>query len=410
MSATKKILILTADAGFGHRAAANAVAAALRERYGDACDVTVVNPLEDRHAPALLRRAQGDYDRLVREMPDLYRIGYEASDGSLPVSIVEQALIAMLYGSLRDVLLQHQPDAIITTYPLYQAPLAAIFALSRDYIPVLTVVTDLATVHGLWFNDDVDKCLVPTATVLNKALESGIAADRLEITGLPVDPALNRPVDRAQLRAKLGLRSDRFVALLAGSNRVQKLEPVAQALNHTGLPLELVLVAGGNNELRARWQAETWHLPAHVHGFVDNMAELMQAADFIVCKAGGLIVSEALAAGLPLLLVEAIPGQETGNAEYVTRGRAGVLVEDPLEALMTVFHWLDAQGSELAQCTAQARSLGRPQAAARVAELAWEAAQQGPQRREHRLTEQLALLRDLLSGRERGVEGAALDS
>lgn len=410
MSTTKKILILTADAGFGHRAAANAVAAALRERYGDACDVAVVNPLEDRRAPALLRRAQGDYDRLVREMPDLYRIGYEASDGSLPVGIVEQALIAMLYGSLRDVLQQHQPDAIITTYPLYQAPLAAIFALSRDYIPVLTVVTDLATVHGLWFNDDVDKCLVPTATVLNKALESGLAADRLEITGLPVDPALNRPVDRAQLRAKLGLRSDRFVALMAGSKRVQKLEPIAQALNHTGLPLELVLVAGGNDELLSRWEAETWHLPAHVYGFVDNMVELMQGADFIVCKAGGLIVSEALAAGLPLLLAEAIPGQETGNAEYVTRGGAGVLAEDPLEALMTVFHWLDAQGSELAQCTAHARSLGRPQAAARVAELAWEAAQQGPQRREHRLTEQLALLRDLLSGRERGIDSTSLDS
>lgn len=410
MPDTRKILILTADAGFGHRAAANAVAAALRERHAAACDVAVVNALEDRRAPALLRRAQDDYDRMVREVPDLYRIGYEASDGTLPVSIVEQALIAMLYAALRDVLQQEQPHAIVTTYPLYQAPLAAIFALSREYIPVLTVVTDLATVHGLWFNDDVEKCLVPTAAVFNKALENGLPAERVEITGLPVNPALARPIDRARVRARLGWRNDRIVALFAGSKRVQRLEPVAQALNHTGLPLELALVAGGNAELRDRWAAETWHLPAHVYGFVDNMAELMQAADFIVCKAGGLIVSEALAAGLPLLLVEAIPGQETGNAEHVARGGAGVLVNEPLEALMTVFHWLDGHGAELAQRTRRARELGMPQAADRVADLAWEAAQAGPQRREHRLAEQLALLRDLLGGRERGAESTPADS
>ena len=242
----------------------------------------------------------------------------------------------------------HRPDVIVTTYPLYQAPLAAIFALDRHHTPVLTVVTDLVTVHALWFNDDVERCLVPTSDVLAKALESGLAPERVEITGLPVNPALAQPVDRAALREQLGWGQDRRVALFAGSKRVTKLEPVAQAFNHSGLPLELALVAGGDEALRQRWADVEWHLPAHVYGYVDNMASLMLAADFIVCKAGGLIVSEALAAGLPLLLVEAIPGQETGNAEYVVRGDAGVLVDDALDALMTAFHWLDGNGAELA--------------------------------------------------------------
>ena len=67
MSTTnKRILILTADAGFGHRVAANAVAQALRERHGETCIVDVVNPLEDRRAPAVLRKAQDDYDRVIR--------------------------------------------------------------------------------------------------------------------------------------------------------------------------------------------------------------------------------------------------------------------------------------------------------------------------------------------------------
>ena len=123
---------------------------------------------------------------------------------------------------------------------------------------------------------------------------------------------------------------------------------------------------------------------------------MMLAADLIVCKAGGLIVSEALAAGLPLLLAEAIPGQETGNADYVIGGGAGVLANNALDALEIMFHWLDHQGAELAERAVCARQLGRPQAASRVADLAWEAAQQGPQRREHRLGAESPLLRDLL--------------
>ncbi len=249
MSDPMRVLILTADAGYGHRAAANAIAQALMERYGDACETTILNPLEDRRTPALLRRAQDDYDKMIKETPGLYKFGYEASDSTLPVSIGEQGLIAMLYLTLRDILQKHQPDVIVTTYPLYQAPLAANFALSNRYVPLLTVVTDLASVHGIWFNDDVDKCLVPTAAVLKKALESGLPADRLEVTGLPVNPSLGQPVDRAALRAQLGLSQERTVALMVGGNRVKKLEPVADLLNHSGLPLELLLVAGGNEEL-----------------------------------------------------------------------------------------------------------------------------------------------------------------
>ena len=105
------------------------------------------------------------------------------------------------------------------------------------------------------------------------------------------------------------------MALFAGSQRVTKLEPVAQAFNHAGLPLELALVAGGDEALRQRWADVEWHLPAHVYGYVNNMPSLMMAADFIVCKAGGLIVSEALAAGLPAL----VGGGHSGSGDRQRR-------------------------------------------------------------------------------------------
>jgi 1,2-diacylglycerol 3-beta-galactosyltransferase len=397
MTAPRKIVILTADAGFGHRAAANAIAAALAENYGSACETTIVNPLADPHTPALLRRSQSDYDRLVEKSPEIYSFGYRKSDSALPVDIAEQGLIVMLYAALRDVMRIHQPDAIVTTYPLYQAPAAAVFALTRRYVPLLTVVTDLATVHALWFNDEVDLCLVPTPFVAQKALQQGLPRDRVIVTGLPVNPRLGQPVDREALRAQLGWQPDRVTALLTGSKRVHRLGPVAQALNHSGLPLQLAAVAGGNERLLAEWQACEWHLPAHVYGYVQDMVPLMLAADFVVCKAGGLIVSEALAAGKPLLLIEAIPGQETGNADFVVQGGAGEMAPEALDALSCVYHWLDRGGALMAERANKAQQLGSPHAAQKVAGLAWEMARRGPQPREHRLLSQVSHLRELLA-------------
>ena len=391
----KKILILTADAGFGHRSAANAILAALNERHGDIA-AEIVNPLARPDAPSLLKFAESDYDREVQQSPELYNLGYQASDAGVAVSLIEQSLIAMLYKPLRAVLQETQPDAIVSTYPLYQAPLAAIFALSGRYLPVSVVVTDLSTVHGLWFHDEVDLCLVPTEQVQAKALASGLPPERVVITGLPVNPLFARPVDRMALRADLGWRADRTVALFAGSKRVTKLEPVAHALNHSGLPLELALVTGSNEALRSQWEGETWHLPAHVYGFVDNMADMIRAADLLVCKAGGLIVSEALAAGVPLLIAQAIPGQETGNAEVVVQAGAGEMAADGLEALVAVCHWLEHDAALLAERAANARKLGRPDAAYQIADLAYQAALSGAQPREHRLPRSLPQLRETI--------------
>ena len=62
----KRILILTADYGYGHRSAANAIAAALQEMYGEDCSVEIVNPMDDPRAPAVLRDGVNVYDKLVR--------------------------------------------------------------------------------------------------------------------------------------------------------------------------------------------------------------------------------------------------------------------------------------------------------------------------------------------------------
>jgi processive 1,2-diacylglycerol beta-glucosyltransferase len=59
-------------------------------------------------------------------------------------------------------------------------------------------------------------------------------------------------------------------------------------------------------------------------GFIEYMDDLLAASDLVISKAGGLIVSETLARGIPLVLIDPLRGQEEWNADYVVSSGAGV--------------------------------------------------------------------------------------
>lgn len=372
----KRILILMAEYGFGHRSAAQAIQAALTETHGDESLVQIVNAMDDAQTPAFLRQSQADYDRSVRQAPELYKLSYDASDTIALATVVESALTLMLLETIRNLLERVQPDVIVCVYQNYLAPLSAAFALMRRHIPVVTVITDLTTIHRLWFHNVSDVCVVPTRAAYTLATKYGMPPEKLKIIGIPTHPRLTQEQRApADIRAGLGWRTDLTTVLVVGSKRVQNLMSILRVLNHSGLPLQLILVAGGDDTLYQQMTATEWHAETHVYNFVDNLSPMMHAADCIICKAGGLVVSESLACGLPILLADVIEGQETGNAQYVIEGGAGEYAHDAIEALEILYHWLANDGALLAERAGNARRLGRPRAAYEIAEVVWSTAQ-----------------------------------
>ena len=367
----RRILILTADYGYGHRSAANAIAEALQETYGRDCKVEIVNPMDDPRAPALLRDGESGYNKIVRAAPDLYKLGYEVIDTRVVSNLIKNGFTLILFNALREIIQTKQPDCIVCTYP-YQEILTAIFAIEKHHIPFLTIVTDLATVNRLWFHQATDLCLVPTQTVYNLAIESGLPAEKVKIIGIPVRPEFAKVKrDQNALRQSLGWREDVFTVLAIGSQRVGHLYDALSILNHSGFPLQLIVAAGGDQNLYELCQDTEWHVETHIYNFISEMGLFMRAADCVLSKAGGLTVSESLACGLPLILVDVIPGQETGNANYVISGDAGVLTENPIEVLEALCHWLENDQLIYQKQAQNARRLGRSQAAFDTAELVW---------------------------------------
>jgi 1,2-diacylglycerol 3-beta-galactosyltransferase len=159
------------------------------------------------------------------------------------------------------------------------------------------------------------------------------------------------------------------VLLLGGGDGVGPLALLAERLDAAQLPCDLAIVTGRNAALAEQLRARPWRGTVHVYGFVSPLAELYRAASLVITKAGPGTIAEACAAGCPLVLWGAIPGQETGNVSLVVSHGAGVWAPTPPDVVQAVRDWTSGAAAEMARRRAVegARRLGRPQAASEIA-------------------------------------------
>jgi 1,2-diacylglycerol 3-beta-galactosyltransferase len=146
------------------------------------------------------------------------------------------------------------------------------------------------------------------------------------------------------------------------------LEKTALSIAKARLDVTLVVIAGRNQSLKERLEKVKWPIATFIYGFVREMPDFMRAADILVTKAGPGTISEALNAGLPMVLYSRLPGQEDGNVSYVVSNGAGVWAPNPERIVSALRSWLEAPSQRALAAQACTR-LARPQAARQIARI-----------------------------------------
>lgn len=364
----QRILILMSNTGGGHRASAEALKAGFAQMYGERFQVEIIDLLIE-HLPRPLNWLPHTYSFLVNEAAWLWKLLWMT--GNHPITIRRLSMVVARLGkaSVAQVFTTYQPDLIISVHPLVQEFTLYALRQMKRRIPFVTVVTDLATAHPLWFHPAVDACYVASEEAHYLARRVGLRPKQLYLYGLPVRPAFAITTEKsATLRNKLGLDPHLpAVLIMSGGEGVGPVEEIAvkisTQLRQSALPAgQMVVICGRNTRLRQRLTAQQWTIPTLVHGFVDNMPEWMAACDCIVTKAGPGTIAEALISGLPIILSGFIPGQEEGNIPYVLENEVGLYGKSPEEIATIIHRWFTDERAQLAQMAARARALGKPQA------------------------------------------------
>lgn len=361
----KRIEILMASTGGGHRSAAEAISEAFSQLYND-CTIEIVDIWSD-HIPFPLNRIGRMYGRLVKY--GLWETVWDASNDPRRIQCALTTMWPFVNDAMQEFFQIRQPDAVVCVHPLFNHFSAWALRNLGMHVPLITVVTDLVTTHPGWICSEASLCLVPTERSMEYALECGLPHDRVKVTGLPVSlKFLNSSITGTEARKKLGLMEDLPVALLVGGGEgMGPVYRISRMVNSAKPRGQVLIVAGRNERLKKRLEQINWEIPAKIFGFVNNMPELMKASDLIVTKAGPSTISEAFISGLPIILSGFIPGQEEGNVEYVIESNAGVLAKDGSEIARLLVDWFGSSDSVLAEMTRNSRSQGRPRAALDVA-------------------------------------------
>ena len=361
----KRILILTASVGSGH----NIAAGVLESYFRQAPDVEEVKALDVLELTNDLYHKLYDdaYFAAVDEVPWLVGWSYDHNDPPFRTGETLSPWDQVNTTAVVKAIVDYRPDVVVCTHFLPARLVSLMLARGTLQAPMSVLTTDY-DFQGLWLSIPFNRFFVARDETQAYMIDIGLPADRITVSGIPVRAVFSQPVEREAVLARYQLRPDVPTLLIsagaAGGAYTQAI--VAQTLRMRNA-FQAVVVCGRNEQLKDKITALVApHADRYrVLGYTTEMPDLMRVATLFVGKPGGLSSSECMAAGLPMVLINPIPGQEVRNSDFLLEEGAAVRCN----YATTVGHKIDSlldDPDRVRRMAACARGLGRPDAAQQI--------------------------------------------
>jgi len=362
----KKVMVLSASAGAGHVRAAQALERAFIDL--DATEeVLHIDALD--YTNKLFRNLYTKaYLDLVNTTPDLFGWLYDRLDKPWKSDRLLLAFDKLNTRPLVRLLKEHRPEILICTHFLPSEIISLLKARERLAYRQAIVVTDFDA-HAMWLCNHYEHYFVALDETRVYLSMLGIPAEKVSVTGIPIDPVFAQAKDKRAMRDKHGLKQDRATILVsAGGFGVGPIDTLIRSLLQLRNKAQVIAICGRNQELKGRLDhiadrlAPDNPVALKVVGYTMEMDELMAASDLVLGKPGGLTTSEALTKGLVFVVVNPIPGQEERNADHLLEAGAAIRCNN-LPVLAYKIDLLLDEPARFAAMQANARRLARPRAA-----------------------------------------------
>ncbi|MBI4395782.1 MAG: glycosyltransferase [Elusimicrobia bacterium] len=350
----------------GHQKAAEAVMNALRQMNhrveGHGIDsISYVYPVVGRMISRL-------YLNILKHTPQVWDYLYDNPTVEGATRDIRDLLHVLNVGKIYKILKRYRPRCLICTQAVPASILAALKQRGKMKIPLVCILTDYG-VHNYWLSNHVDLYAVPTEDIKRIMLRRGIRESRILVTGIPVDPYFAVKGEKRLERMRIGFHPDVPTLLVMGGSRgLGPMDEVVSALQHLTKDVQVIVVCGNNRkllkDLNAKFASDR---SVRIFGHTRNVSRLMDAADILISKPGGLTSAESLAKGLPLVMIRPIPGQEERNARFLMKHGAAERVENLEELQRAVRRLLDDK-HRMNELKTKAQALAKPLAAFEIGE------------------------------------------
>ncbi len=370
MLSAKRILLMYISEDSGHHCASISIEKAIRRIAPDSQIMNInvfnyTNPILEK----VINRA---YMGVVKRKPEIWDYLYDNPKVMEKTRRLREMIHNLNSPKLKVLLDDFKADIVICTQAF---PCGMVADYKKTYgldLPIVGVLTDYAP-HSYWLYNNVDCYVAPSGETAKALVKNGISADRVKPLGIPIDPKFSQGVDPEQSASGIGLDSSVPTALVMGGT--QGLGPIKEfvfASDNIAQALQLIVVTGTNRKLH-KWllakQGAVLKKKFIIYGFTHNIDELMAMASIIVTKAGGITTAEALARGLPMIILNPLPGQEAMNTNYLLQEGVALRADDAHHAALILEELLYHDNAKLKRMGANAKRCASPNSATDIANL-----------------------------------------
>lgn len=312
-----KIMILSVTAGQGHNSTAKALASMLKERSHE---VEIVDTFQKTNR-FLYTCVDKGYLLAASRFKRLYGQGYyrlEKRKGNSYTPSLARFAYRLISKRINNYIKKADPDVVVSAHVFSSMLLDIIKEKYGLRAKTVGIVTDFA-MHPYWEDAlRLDRVVLANEFLLPAALRKGFKREQIITSGIPIHPKFAAQTEKKEAKAQLGFDPEiPLVLLMSGSMGYGNMIKLLKELDASAHRFAIVSVSGNNKKTFQAIEKETWQKPLYNIGYTDKVDLLMDAAECIVSKPGGLTASEALAKRLPMIIANPIPGQEVHNSDFL---------------------------------------------------------------------------------------------
>lgn len=326
----KKILIFYGSYGGGHLSAARSIKEYINLNYKD-YQIEMVDCIEYINK-ALNKVTTKAYSDMAKSAHWIWKkVYYSAEKG--PIAKMNDETQKILSIKLNKLLQEYNPDLIISTHPFASHMCAILKRKKKINCRIATIITDYAP-HSQWLMYPVyiDYFFVAHDGMKEDLINRGIKESQIKVTGIPLSNRFLAHYDKENILSEFELSQDKKTILFfAGGEQgfgKDKVFNMLKSIIENFPNLQIIAISGKNDKMKKQFDElveETNSISnVKIIKYTNKIPELMSISDLVITKPGGLTTTESLASGLPIIVINPIPGQEEENAEFLEKKGVGI--------------------------------------------------------------------------------------
>lgn len=338
----KKILIFYASYGGGHLSAAKSINEYIQKNYSNVatelidCMKYVSIPIEKITTTA--------YNEMAKKAPWAWGKIYSDSQKG-PLAHITSRSNKIFAIKLLRLLREKNPDLIISTHPFGSQMCSYLKRKNKINAKIATIMTDFAP-HDQWLveSDFVDYYFVAHNKMKEYLISKNISENKIFSTGIPISNKFLENFNKKEILDNLNLKTDKKTILFFaggkfGLGKSRTLE-IFKCLVNDFDDIQIIAISGKNKKMNEEFNTIVKNANKEnsikVFEFVDNVPELMAISNLVITKPGGLTTTESLVSGLPILIINPIPGQEEENAEFLEKSGVSIWLKKDMNINKTI--------------------------------------------------------------------------